>query len=65
MADAINTSIAKWLLDTSHTKSQLADELGITPATLTNKLQGETKWYWREVCQLADYLGVNLNDLRG
>lgn len=65
MTDAINATVGKWLLDTSHTKVQLANELGVTVETLTNKLQGETKWYWREVCQLADYLGVNLNDLRG
>lgn len=64
MADGINTAVGKWLLEKGHTKTELADSIGVSLPMLTSKLQGETKWFWREVCSLADLLGVSLDSLR-
>ncbi len=63
MKDAINASVGKWLLEKGHTKTDLAESTGISVAMLTNKLQGETKWFWHEVCAISDVIGVSLDDL--
>lgn len=65
MADNINSIVGKWLLEKGHTKTDLADKTGISLPMLTNKLQGENKWFWHEVCALADVLNLPLEDFRG
>ena len=65
MTDEINSCVGKWLLEKGHTKTDLANTIGVSLPMLTNKLQGETKWSWPEVCALADALDVSLETLRG
>lgn len=60
----INQKIGVWLLDTSNTKSDLAEALGMTTRTLKNRINGDYEWTWPEVCKLADILGCTLQELR-
>lgn len=61
---AINAKLATWLLDSSNTKGSLAEALGLSTNTLTNRIEGKSEWKWDEVCKMADFLGCQLQELR-
>lgn len=58
----INEQVGLWLLDTKHTKKDLAAALNIAPNTLTNKLANEFDWSWSEVCTLCKVIKCTPND---
>ena len=60
----IAEKVGAWLLKTGNTKARLAKELGMSAATLNNRLSGETEWTWKEVCDLANVLSCKLSDFR-
>ena len=47
--DKIAEKVGSWLLKSGNTKARLAKELGMSAATLNNRLSGETEWSWKEV----------------
>lgn len=62
--DKIAEKVGAWLLKGGNTKANLAKELGMSAATLNNRLSGETGWSWKEVCDLVEVLGCELSDFR-
>lgn len=62
--DEIKTRIGVWLLKPEHTKKELAFKLGMTPQTLTNRLDGTFPWRWSEVCALTEVIGCSLEELQ-
>ena len=62
--DKIAEKVGAWLLKSGNTKAQLAKKLGVSAATLNNRLTGETEWSWKEVCDLADIIDCKLSDFR-
>ena len=62
--DKINEKVGAWLLIEGNTKQRLASALDISTVTLNKKLAGETDWLWSQVCQIADLIGCELEDLR-
>ena len=65
MTDIINEKLGAWLLDSSHNRQQLADEIGITRPCLRDRLNGRTKWNWDEVLRVAEITGCTLDELAG
>ena len=51
------------LLISGKTRDQLAQELGMTRRTLTNRINGQAKWEWEEVIRLSKLVGCSLDDL--
>lgn len=64
MNQVIKTRVGAWLLERGHTKRSLAAELGMTTATLNNKLVGRYDWSWPQVIRLAEILGCTPDDLK-
>lgn len=62
--DKIAEKVGAWLLKSGNTKAQLAKKLGVSAATLNNRLAGETEWSWKEVCDLAGIIDCRLSDFR-
>ena len=62
--DKIAEKVGSWLLKRGNTKARLAKELGMSAATLNNRLSGETEWRWKEVCDRANVLNCKLSDFR-
>ena len=64
MFSKINSRIGAWLLIKGNTKEKLAAFIGISVATLNNRLDGSCPWLWDEVCKVAEILGCSTDDLR-
>lgn len=62
--DRIAEKVGAWLLKSGNTKANLAKSLGMSAATLNNRLAGETEWSWKEVCDLGEFLECELEDFR-
>lgn len=60
----INMRVGAWLLQTGHTKKQLADYLRISDGTLDNRLDGSYEWKWEEVKLLAVLFECTTDSLR-
>ncbi len=64
MFTKINSVIGAWLLVKGNKKEQLAAVIGISVATLNNRLDGSCPWLFDEVCRVADFFGCSIEDLR-
>ena len=62
--ERINEKVGAWLLQ-GHTRTELAELLGMSRQTLSNRLDGTAMWNWDEVLKLADLLGVTPNEMAG
>lgn len=58
----INEVLGALVLD-GMTKAAVAERLGITGDTLTNKTKGITDWKWGEVLTICELAGVRLDEL--
>ena len=58
----INEKVGALLLG-GKTRDQLAQELGMTRRTLTNRINGTAKWEWEEVVKLSILAECSLNEL--
>lgn len=61
----INEKLGAWLLENGNSREKLAKEIGITRPTLNGRLNGESKWSWDEVIEIARVTGATLNELAG
>ena len=59
----INEKLGAWLLKEEHTKSMLAEILGMSRPTLNSRLAGRSKWTWDEAIEVAELTKCTLNDL--
>lgn len=60
----INKKLGEYLLKPGASRSQIAQQLGISTPSLNYRITGKRKWKWSEVVMLAEILGCNLDDLR-
>lgn len=60
----INQILGAWLLQKGHTREQLATAAGVSVAALNDKIAGTTKWKWDEVCDIADFISIPIQDFR-
>ncbi len=60
----INQILGAWLLQKGHTREQLATAAGVSVAALNDKIAGITKWKWDEVCDIADFISIPIQDFR-
>ena len=58
----INEKVGALLLN-GMTRDQLAQELGMTRRTLTNRINGQAKWEWEEVIRLSRLADCTLEEL--
>jgi DNA-binding XRE family transcriptional regulator len=65
MNRVINEKLGAWLLQAGNTREKLAAEIGITRPTLNGRLDGNSKWTWEEVIEVARITGCSLNELAG
>lgn len=65
MTQRINEKLGAWLLQNGNTREVLAQEIGITRPTLATRLNGESKWNWEEVVEVARITGCTLDELAG
>lgn len=61
----INEKLGAWLIEDGHTREMLAQEIGITRPTLSGRLNGDSKWNWDEVIEIARLTDSTLNELAG
>ncbi len=59
----INEKLGSWLIKTDHTKTEVANALGVSLQTLNNKIEGNTPWLFTEVGVLVELLGCTYEDL--
>lgn len=59
----ITEKVGGWLQRPGATKKDMAETLGITVVSLTNKLQGDTPWMWSEVVKISEIVGCTLDEL--
>lgn len=57
----INEKASAYLNLKGNTKASLASELGMSVATLQNRLNGSLDWQWEEVRALAKILGCSVS----
>ena len=63
MTEKINEKLGAWLVQTGHSKQQLADEIGLSRPALRQRLDGTAKWKWDEVVKVSEITGCTLNEL--
>ncbi len=63
MTQNLQDAIGGWLLGEGHTKTALAESLGISTRTLNSRLSGKTQWSWPEMLVLKQLLGLSLESL--
>ena len=56
-------AIEHYKVDTGKTSNDIAESLGVTRATLWAKVRGDTPINFKQAKQLADMLGMTLEDL--
>lgn len=52
-----------WANAKGNSKTQLCEVVGVSPNTLTSRLQGETEWTWTEAIKLIKFMGWDPNEL--
>lgn len=62
--ESITKKVGAWLLEPKHTKRSLAASLGVSVATLNNRLKGRNGWTWSEISKLSDILACSTEELR-
>lgn len=62
---SINKAIYEFLSEQQMTKSQLAELIGFTTASLRNKMNGTRDWTWTEILKLSEITGKTLDALAG
>lgn len=62
---SINKAIYEFLTEQQMTKSQLAELIGFTTASLRNKMNGTRDWTWTEILKLSEITGKTLDALAG
>ena len=62
---SINASIDDLLKQTGKSKTELANDLGITTQALRNKRSGRSPWKWSEVMKLSKMAGKTVDDFVG
>ena len=63
MTASMKTRIGAWLLEPGHTKTLLAELLGISLGTLANRLADTYSWSWAEIQTLCKVLDCTADDL--
>ena len=63
--EIINQKLGAWLLENNKTRGELAYEIGITRATLADRLSGKAKWRWDEVIEISRITDTSLDELAG
>lgn len=63
MTDRINEKLGAWLVQTGHSKKQLAKELNLSRPALRQRVNGDAKWKWEEVVRVSELTGCSLNEL--
>ncbi len=61
MTIGANTRV--YLMLRKKTQSQLARALGITPSTITQKMQGSVAWFASDVYRISEFLNVPIDKL--
>lgn len=56
-------ALEHYKVDSGKTSSEIAEELGVTRATLWSKVNGNTPINFKQAKQLADMMGMSLEDL--
>ena len=63
MTDRINEKLGAWLVQTGHSKTQLAKELDLSRPALRQRFNGDAKWKWEQVVRISELTGCSLNEL--
>lgn len=61
----IREKLGAYLLESDKSRGQLANEIGISRQTLTERLLGRTEWKWQEVLQISRITKTSLDELAG
>lgn len=56
-------ALEHYKVDSGKTSSEIAEALGVTRATLWSKVNGNTPINFKQAKQLADMMGMSLEDL--
>jgi hypothetical protein len=62
---AINAHVRAYVAENGITMGNFAEKIGIGRTTFYTKLNGESKWYWDEVIEIASLTGCSLDELAG
>ncbi len=63
MTASMKERIGAWLMEPGHTKTLLAEQLGISIGTLANRLKSAHDWSWTEIQDLTKVLSCTADDL--
>ena len=63
--EIINEKLGAWLLKEGRTREKLADEIGLSRQTLSERLNGNIKWRWDEVIEISRITNTSLDELAG
>lgn len=61
----LTEKVSSWCNLSGHSKTEVANALGIAPNTLTSRLAGKTDWTWSEACKLSALMDTPLDELAG
>lgn len=62
---SINAAIYEYMREQHLTKKALCVILGLSTASLRNKMNGTRDWSWSEVLKLCELMGVTPDQLAG
>lgn len=62
---AINANVRAYVAENGITMGNFAEKIGICRTTFYNKLNGESKWYWDEVIEIARLTCCSIDELAG
>lgn len=60
---AIGAKVNQLMFRRRVTRKQLGQQLGVTGASVSNKIYGQSKWSVEELFKVADFFGINAADL--